>query len=204
MAKRFPEDFERIDKVKSSDKLLINDSADGVDKYATPAQFNASLAELEEHYDDAATAASNAQAAATSASTSASSASTSASSASASALEAKGYSESILAQVEKLDATETTALEANAGVAAIAEELQEEVNFGELPLLAGQPMKLFGNGTPNASVVPTNWKQLADGGYDWNGVPTALGQEYINVDASTGGHYIAVRDGDYGLKWLNC
>lgn len=53
MGKRFPEEFQRIDKVKSNDKLLIHDSEDGIDKYATPSQFNASLNELSVHYEDA-------------------------------------------------------------------------------------------------------------------------------------------------------
>lgn len=50
---RFPEDFDRIDKVKPGDKLLIHDTSDGIDKYATPGQFNKSLNELETHYQDA-------------------------------------------------------------------------------------------------------------------------------------------------------
>lgn len=70
--------------------------------------------------------------------------------------------------------------------------------------LCGQPMKLFGAGTPQEAKVPDNWRQLADGGYDWNGVPSALGQEYINTAVTSGGHYIAVRDSNMGLKWYNC
>lgn len=70
--------------------------------------------------------------------------------------------------------------------------------------LCGQPMKLFGAGTPQESIVPDNWIQLADGGYDWNGVPSAIGQEYINTAVASGGHYIAVRDSNMGLKWYNC
>lgn len=70
--------------------------------------------------------------------------------------------------------------------------------------LCGQPMKLFGAGTPQEAIVPDNWRQLADGGYDWNGVPSALGQEYINTAVTSGGHYIAVRDSNMGLKWYNC
>ena len=79
-----------------------------------------------------------------------------------------------------------------------------DADFYELPKLMGQPMKLFGNGTPQASVVPDNWIQLADGGFDWNGVPSAIGQEYINTAVDTGGHYIAVRTDNMSLKWVNC
>ena len=60
---RFPEELDRIDKVKSNDKLLIHDSSDGIDKFATPSQFNASLQELETHYDDAVAAKEAAEAA---------------------------------------------------------------------------------------------------------------------------------------------
>lgn len=70
--------------------------------------------------------------------------------------------------------------------------------------LCGQPMKLFGAGTPQEAIVPDNWHQLADGGYDWNGIPSAIGQEYINTAVTSGGHYIAVRDTNMGLKWYNC
>ena len=74
-------------------------------------------------------------------------------------------------------------------------------DFDELPLLCGQPMKLFGNGAPSASTVPDNWKQFLDGGYNWDGTPSALGQEYINYAVTSGGHYTAIRDGNMGLKW---
>lgn len=92
------------------------------------------------------------------------------------------------------------------------DDAEEEVNALQEPdyhdinqaKLCGQPMKLFGAGTPQESVVPDNWIQLADGGYDWNGTPSAIGQEYINTAVASGGHYIAVRDSNMGLKWYNC
>ena len=87
--KRFPEEFDRIDKVKSSDKLLIHDSEDGVDKYCTPSQMNAGLEELELHYEDAVQAKNDAQAAATEAAGSATAAGNSAEAASGSAAAAK-------------------------------------------------------------------------------------------------------------------
>ena len=99
-------------------------------------------------------------------------------------------------------------IEANAEeIAALAETATspaEGADFYELPKLMGQPMKLFGNGTPQEAIVPDNWIQLADGGYNWNGVPSAIGQEYINTAVASGGHYIAVRDSNMGLKWVNC
>lgn len=104
-------------------------------------------------------------------------------------------------------------------------DLEEKVNavargdFGtpdygtNLPLMCGQPMVLFGAGTPQEAIVPDNWKQYdadTDEGYNWNGLPSALGQRYINVSASSRAEYIAVRtsydknNANYDvLKWLN-
>lgn len=79
-------------------------------------------------------------------------------------------------------------------------------DYASLPLLCGQPMILFGKGTPQQSVVPWNWKQYdpATGeGYDWNGLPSAIGQQYINESATSNGRYIAVLQSDGTLKWIN-
>ena len=79
-------------------------------------------------------------------------------------------------------------------------------NSRELPLLCGQPPILYGVGTPQEAIVPDNWKQFdpdTGEGYQWDGTPSALGQQYINTTASTGGRYIAVSDGNYGLSWKN-
>lgn len=76
-----------------------------------------------------------------------------------------------------------------------------------LPLLCGQPPILFGAGTPKESIVPDNWNQYdpATGeGYNWNGKPSAIGQQYVDTTAASGGRYIAVRDGEWDLKWINC
>lgn len=84
--------------------------------------------------------------------------------------------------------------------------LGETPDFSSLPLLCGQPMILFAEGTPQVSVVPKNWKQYdpATGeGYDWNGLPSAIGQQYINLSASTNGRYIAVDNGEGKLTWKN-
>lgn len=79
-------------------------------------------------------------------------------------------------------------------------------DFYTLPLLCGQPMILFGEGTPQESVVPKNWKQydaMTDEGYNWNGKPSAIGQQYINLSASTNGRYIAVDKENGTLIWEN-
>lgn len=84
--------------------------------------------------------------------------------------------------------------------------LEETPDFSSLPILCGQPMILFGNGTPQVSVVPNNWKQydpFTDEGYNWNGKPSAVGQQYINLSASTNGRYIAVDNEDGTLIWKN-
>jgi len=79
-------------------------------------------------------------------------------------------------------------------------------NDTELPTLCGQPMILFGKGTPQEAVVPDNWKQydpVTGEGYQWNGSPSALGQVYINTEATGNGRYTAVENGYCNLKWLN-
>lgn len=76
-----------------------------------------------------------------------------------------------------------------------------------LPLLCGQPPILFGAGTPKETVVPENWNQYdpATGeGYNWNGKPSAIGQQYVDTTAASGGRYIAARNGEWNLKWINC
>ena len=80
------------------------------------------------------------------------------------------------------------------------------VDDSALPTLCGQPMILFGEGTPQVSVVPKNWKQYdpeTGEGYDWNGLPSAIGQQYINESATANGRYIAVLKNDGILKWIN-
>lgn len=78
----------------------------------------------------------------------------------------------------------------------------------EVPQLCGQPMILFGTDTPQESIVPMNWKQYdpaTDEGYNWNGEPCAPGQQYININAETGGRYIACpkAEGSVELVWKN-
>lgn len=76
-----------------------------------------------------------------------------------------------------------------------------------LPLLCGQPPILFGAGTPKETVVPENWNRCdpATGeGYNWNGKPSAIGQQYVDTTAASGGRYIAARNGEWDLKWINC
>ena len=97
----------------------------------------------------------------------------------------------------------------NAQIEAEQDSIQEEivdiakpVTFSSIPMLCGQPMILFGNGTPQEAIVPDNWIQFLDGGYNWTGLPSALGQVYINTAVNSGGHYTAVWNG-YVLKWVN-
>ena len=66
----------------------------------------------------------------------------------------------------------------------------ERKGYNSIPLLFGQPMILFGAGTPQESIVPTNWKQfdpITGEGYNWNGTPSAEGQTYINTKVDTNG-----------------
>lgn len=81
-------------------------------------------------------------------------------------------------------------------------DIAKPVAFSSIPMLCSQPMILFGNGTPQESIVPINWIQFLDGGYNWTGLPSALGQVYINTAVNSGGHYTAVWNGNV-LKWVN-
>ena len=79
----------------------------------------------------------------------------------------------------------------------------ERRGYNSIPLLCGQPMILFGEGTPREEEVPSNWKQfdpITGDGYNWNGTPSAEGQQYINILADTNGRYTAVKIG-YNLIW---
>ena len=81
--------------------------------------------------------------------------------------------------------------------------LLERKGYNSIPLLCGQPMILFGEGTPREEEVPYNWKQfdpITGDGYNWNGTPSAEGQTYINTLADTNGRYTAVKIG-YNLIW---
>lgn len=89
---------------------------------------------------------------------------------------------------------------------AVTNIVHTPVDDSELPTLCGQPPILFGAGTPQEAIVPDNWKQFdpeTGEGYNWNGEPSAAGQQYINTSASTGGRYIAVPSADGGLTWKN-
>ena len=81
-------------------------------------------------------------------------------------------------------------------------DIAKPVTFSSIPMLCGQPMTLFGNGTPQEAIVPDNWIQFLDGGYNWTGLPSALGQVYINTAVNSGGRYTAVWNGNV-LKWVN-
>lgn len=81
--------------------------------------------------------------------------------------------------------------------------LLERRGYNSIPLLCGQPMILFGEGTPREEEVPSNWIQFnpkTGEGYNWNGTPSAEGQTYINTAADTNGRYTAVKSG-YNLIW---
>lgn len=89
---------------------------------------------------------------------------------------------------------------------AVTNIVHSTADDSELPTLCGQPPILFGEGTPQEAIVPDNWKQFdpeTGEGYNWNGEPSAAGQQYINTSASTGGRYIAVPSADGGLTWKN-
>ncbi len=107
-----------------------------------------------------------------------------------------------------LSAVEMTAGSVEATVSGINEFYGSD-DFREVVKLGGQPMKLYGKGTPQLSIVPDNWKQYdpaTDTGYDWTGRPSMPGQTYIDTTAAADGKvtYEAVYEDEstLELKWL--
>ena len=95
-----------------------------------------------------------------------------------------------------LSAEETNGAELSAAVARIVEALDRfgdvkclSVSSKDIPMVCDKPLILYGSGVPSADVVPDNWNKTTMG--EWTGVPTFIGQHYINVDASEGGEYYA-------------
>ena len=58
--------------------------------------------------------------------------------------------------------------------------MQETMDFRRMPMLYGQPAILFSNGAPTAQNKPTNWLDFMDGGYEWTGLPNAVGQHILD------------------------
>lgn len=115
------------------------------------------------------------------------------------------------AQLTELIAAVQADMEINtAEITALIEDMQAAAQLtandhASLPLLCGQPMTLFGAGTPQEAIVPSNWKQfdpVTGTGYNWNGTPSAEGQVYINTLADVNGRYTAIRSG-HELVWKN-
>ena len=136
--------------------------------------------------------------AAASASSEAASAQSTADSASSAASNAQSTADNAKAEVESVGADKD----------ALIQDIEQSVllerkGYNSIPLLCGQPMILFGAGTPQESIIPTNWIQFnpeTGEGYNWNGEPSAEGQTYINTAADANGHYTAVKIG-YNLIW---
>ena len=162
--------------------------------------------------DSAVSAAASAQSAADSAVSAAASAQSTADSAASSAASAQTAADKAQSTA---DNAQLTADSAQAGSESVGEDkdaliqdmeqavLLERKGYNSIPLLCGQPMILFCAGTPQESIVPTNWIQFnpeTGDGYNWNGEPSAEGQTYINTAADTNGHYTAVKSG-YNLIW---
>lgn len=107
---------------------------------------------------------------------------------------------------DRLASLETQTSSHDHDIDAIVETRLGTPDYNALPLLCGQPPILFGAGTPQEGVVPDNWRQFdpeTGEGYNWNGLPSAIGQQYINTSVDTGGRYIAVPGANGTLSWKN-
>ena len=148
--------------------------------------------------DSAVSAAAIAQSTADSAVSAAASAQSAANKAQSAADKAQSTADSAQSEVESVGADKDALIQDMEQAV-----LLERKGYNSIPLLCGQPMILFGAGTPQESIVPTNWIQFnpeTGEGYNWNGTPSAEGQTYINTEADTNGHYTAVKIG-YNLIW---
>ena len=192
-------------------------TADSADSAASTAQSTAdsavsAAASAQITADSAASAAESAQSTADSAVSAAASAQSAADKAQSSADKAQSEADAAKSAAEN---AQNTADNAKAEVESVGSDkdaliqdmeqavILERKGYNSIPLLCGQPMILFGAGTPQESIVPTNWIQFnpeTGEGYNWNGTPSAEGQTYINTAADTNGHYTAVKIG-YNLIW---
>ena len=148
--------------------------------------------------DSAVSAAASAQSAADKAQSSADKAQSAADAAKSAAENAQNTADNAKAEVESVGSDKDALIQDMEQAVII-----ERKGYNSIPLLCGQPMILFGAGTPQESIVPTNWIQFnpeTGEGYNWNGTPSAEGQTYINTAADTNGHYTAVKIG-YNLIW---
>ena len=107
---------------------------------------------------------------------------------------------------DRLSSLETQTSSHDHDIDAIIETRLGAPDYNALPLLCGQPPILFGAGTPQEAIVPINWRQFdpeTGEGYNWNGLPSAAGQQYINTTVDTGGRYIAIPGANGALSWKN-
>lgn len=107
---------------------------------------------------------------------------------------------------DRLSSLETQTSSHDHDIDAIVETRLGAPDYNVLPLLCGQPPILFGAGTPQKAIVPINWRQFdpeTGEGYNWNGLPSAIGQQYINTSVDTGGRYIAIPGANGALAWKN-
>ena len=192
-------------------------TADSASSSAASAQSTAdsavsAAASAQSTADSAVSAAASAQSTADSASSSAASAQSAADKAQSSADKAQSAADAAKSAAENAqntaDNAKAKAESVGADTDALIQDMEQAViierkGYNSIPLLCGQPMILFGAGTPQESIVPTNWIQFnpeTGEGYNWNGTPSAEGQTYINTAADTNGHYTAVKIG-YNLIW---
>ena len=107
---------------------------------------------------------------------------------------------------DRLSSLETQTSSHDHDIDAIIETKLGAPDYNALSLLCGQPPILFGAGTPQEAIVPINWRQFnpeTGEGYNWNGLPSAIGQQYINTSVDTGGRYIAIPGANGALSWKN-
>lgn len=197
--KKFAADFERIDEVKSNDKVLIQDSGTGIVKYATPAQINAMFDQLVADIQTAIDAKTDAEAAFLAAL----GAKSDAEAAKSDALQyknaaAQSASDAVTAKTDAVSAktaAETAANDAANALAGVNEELaalaalvdnagdHKAISYDaeEAYKVCGFRTVISGAGVPSLETIPEQF-----------GIPAFIGQLYIDTSAASGGLYYAV------------
>lgn len=177
--KKFASEFDRIDAVKSGDKILVWDSSDGIVKYATPSQVDAMFDRLVADIDTATNAAASATSRASEAASSATQSSTHASK----AQNAQAGAESAAGDAEAAAADAHNALDLLADSGCSLDERVDALEKALIAVLSGsvllpnvQAKKLGVWGENNLIVTGAGAPVLT---------PDRAGQFYIDVATRT-------------------
>ena len=175
-----------VSKANAAQSIADSASSSAASAQSTADSAVSAAASAQSTADSAVLAAASAQSTADSASSSAAIAQSAADKAQSSADKAQSAADAAKSAAEN---AQNTADNAKAEVESVGSDkdaliqdmeqavILERKGYNSIPLLCGQPMILFGAGTPQESIVPTNWIQFnpeTGEGYNWNGTPLTV------------------------------